>query len=71
MARWINRSPFGAADTHWPRTLEFNVRERRILEQAAAIAEKARALVEPESELDFELARLEHAAREWAAPSDV
>lgn len=66
MARWVNRSPLGSADTHWPRTLEFSLYERKVLLEAAAIAEKARGLVEPESELDLDLARLEHAAREMA-----
>jgi hypothetical protein len=67
MARWINRSPFGAADTHWPKAFEFSKQERQVLMRAAEIAEKARALVERESDLDYELARLEHAAREFAS----
>jgi hypothetical protein len=41
------------------------------LRRAAAIAERARdVLAEPDSDLDYELARLEHAARDFAGPQE-
>jgi hypothetical protein len=60
--------------TDWPfkdRILILSKAERATLRRAAAIAERARdVLAEPDSDLDYELARLEHAARDFAGPQE-